>query len=183
MDYGAIAWYKLPRHKTLQLLRSLSKLETAQKLAMKAILETFQTIATSALQIKTALLPIHLWLTNKVLQSWTRMRIAPEIYRIKAPIQQVNISQSKIHITSLEYLARTFPKYAISVETIKAYLMPLWLSPPFTIEIDTNKKTAKAKHNTAYHKATTLCIYIDGLEINEHVGSAAFCPKISKIIQ
>jgi hypothetical protein len=73
MDYAAIVWYKPfqgfnPPHQQL----SIAKLESAQRLAMKAILGTFRTTATSALEMETSLLPTHLRLRSRALQSWIR---------------------------------------------------------------------------------------------------------------
>src|SRR5579859_3718453 len=52
MDYAAIVWHRPTKHK--RPLASLSKLETAQRTAMKA------TTTTSAMEIDTSLLPTHL---------------------------------------------------------------------------------------------------------------------------
>src|SRR5579859_7580749 len=73
---------------------STTNIESAQRTAMKAILVTFRTTATSALQIETSLPLTHLRLRNKVLQSWTRMRIAPETHPINAAIRRASTLQS-----------------------------------------------------------------------------------------
>jgi len=86
----------------------------------------------------------------------------------------------KVIITPLEHLARTFPKYASPIETIKPHPLPPWWSPPFEIEIEGDKTLAKAKHDATHHEENTLCIYTDGSGIDEHVGAAAVCPKTSQ---
>ena len=150
---------------------------------MKAILGVFLTTPTSVLQIKMALLPTHLHLRKRVLQSWTRMQMAPNTHPINAAIEQATTSRSKVVVTPLEHLARTFPNYVTPIETIKPHPVPSWWSPPFDIDIDVDKKTAKANHDATYHGATTLCIYIDGSGIHGYVGAAAVCPKISRASQ
>ena len=123
---------------------------------MKAILGTFRTTATSALQIETSLIPTHLRLRHRVLQSWTRMQTAPETHPINAAIQRAKTSRSNHCISLLEHLARTFPKYASPTETIKPYPFPPWWLAPFTIRIETDKKTAKTKHNGTSHSLSML---------------------------
>ena len=74
---------------------STVKIESTQKTAMKAILGTFSTTATSALQIETFLPPMHLHLRNKVLQLWTTMQTVPETHPINAAIRRTSMSRSK----------------------------------------------------------------------------------------
>jgi hypothetical protein len=52
--------------------------------------------------------------------------------------------------------------------------------PPLTIEIEGDKKTAKAKHDATQHEQSTLCIYTDGSGIEGRVGAVAFCPNTSQ---
>jgi hypothetical protein len=82
MDYAARVWYRPPKDGIHPPRTSPAKLESAQRTAMKAILGTSRTTATSALQIETSLLPTHHRLKNKVLHSWTRMQTAPETHPI-----------------------------------------------------------------------------------------------------
>jgi hypothetical protein len=56
---------------------STTNLDSAQRTAMKAILGTFRTTPSTALQIETSLPPTHLRLRNKVLQLYARMRTSP----------------------------------------------------------------------------------------------------------
>jgi ribonuclease HI len=177
MDYAAIVWHKPSKQGAAPPWTATAKIDSVQRIAMKAILGTFRTTATSALQIETSLPPTYLRLRNKVLQSWTRMRTAPETHPINAAIRRASTSQSKTHITPLENLARSFPQYAATIETIKPHPFPPWWSPPFTIEVEGNKKTAKAKHDATQHEEHTLRIYTDGSGIDGHVGAAAFCPN------
>jgi len=70
-------------------------------------------------------------------------------------MERAATSRSKVVITPLEYLARTFSNYATPIETIKPHPVPPWWSPPFDIDIDVDK-TAKANHDATCHEATTL---------------------------
>jgi len=127
MDYAAIVWYQpFQGTKTLNRQPTVAKLESAQQIAMKAILGTFRTTATSALQIETSLIPTHLRLRYRVLQSWTRMQTAPETHPINAAIQRAKTSRSNHCISLLEHLAKTFLKYASPTETIKPYPFSPW---------------------------------------------------------
>jgi hypothetical protein len=163
--------------------RSAAKLESGQRTAMKAILGTFRTTATSALQIETSLLPTHLRLRYRALQSWTRMQTAPETHPINAAIKRAMSSQSNVSITLLEHLARTFPKYATPIETIKPHPVPPWWLPPFTIKIEMDKKSAKTKHDATQHTPDTLCIYTDRSGIDGHIGAAAVSPQIARVLR
>jgi ribonuclease HI len=184
IDYAAIVWYRpfqgaKPPHRQPM----LAKLESAQRTAMKAILGTFRTTATSALQIETSLLPTHLRLRYKVLQSWTRMQTAPETHPINTAIQRAILSRSNTCTTLLEHLARTFPNHTAPIEMIKPYPVPPWWVPPFVTKIETTKKSAKSAHDSTIHDDNTLCIYTDGLGIDGHVGAAAVCPRIAQALQ
>jgi hypothetical protein len=57
MDYAAIIWHRPRKHGQMNRPPQLSKLESAQRTAMKAILGAFRTTATSALEVETCLLP------------------------------------------------------------------------------------------------------------------------------
>src|SRR5579859_4871418 len=57
MDYAAVVWYRPPNDVSPPCPTSLAKLEAAQHTAMKAILGTFRTTPSSALQIETSLPP------------------------------------------------------------------------------------------------------------------------------
>lgn len=185
MDYGAIVWYKPFQGATPPNRQpSIAKLETAQRTAMKAMIGTFRTTATTALQIDTSLLPTHQRLRNQVLQSWTRMQTAPQTHPISAAIQRATSSQSTSPVTTLlEHLARTFPKHSTPIETIEPFPVPPWWQPPFITKIETDKKSAKAAHDDMGHDDTTLCIYTDGSGIDGHVGAAAVSPQIMQILR
>jgi len=101
------------------------------------------------------------------------MQTTPSTHPINAAIQPEIASKSITTTTPLELLARTFSNYAAPIETIKTYPVPPWWSPPFRIEINGDKKMAKAKHAAMQEEQHTLCIYTDGSGSDRHVGAAA----------
>src|SRR5579859_7369154 len=119
MDYAAIVWHRPTKHGRPP--ASLSKLETAQRTAMKAILGAFCTTTTSAMEIDTSLLPAHLRLRRKILQSMARMQTTQENHPIHQTIKRAMSSTSGRHISTLEYLTRSFPELVKPLETIKPY--------------------------------------------------------------
>src|SRR5579859_833313 len=123
MDYMTIVWHRPTKHERPP--ASLSKLETAQRTAMNSILETFHT-TTSSLEIDTSLLPAHLRLHKKILQSMTRMQTTQENHPIHQTIKRATNSTSGRHISTLEYLTRSFPELIKPLEIIKPYACPPW---------------------------------------------------------
>jgi len=178
MDYAAIVWHRpTKRGQTI----TSDKVEAAQRTAMKAILGTFRTTTTSALEIDSFLLPTHLRLRKKVLQSYTCMQTTQEKHPIHQVIKRANNSKSKVHLTTLEYLARSYPEFVNNpLETIKPYARPPWWIPSFTICIPPNKKAAKASHDQTIHDSDTISIYTDGSGIDGHIGAAAYSPTTSQ---
>jgi hypothetical protein len=111
MDYAAIVWHRPKKEGNMTQSAQLSKIETAQRTAMKAILGAFRTTSTPALEIETSLQPPHLRIRRKVLQAFIRMQTTPQEHPIASAIRRAQTSKSKVHITTLEYIARTFPQY------------------------------------------------------------------------
>ena len=160
----------------------LGKLEGAQRIAMKAILGTFRTTVTSALKVESSLYPAHLRLRIKILKSLTHMQTYPPMNPIQSSIQRAARSQSKVHITTLEYMTRTFPQYDPStIETIYPHPKPPWWTQPFAVAICGDKKEAKKYHDNAIHSPDTICIYTDGSGIDSHIGAAAYSPTTSAV--
>ena len=99
MDYTAIIWHRPLNAGQTHPPTQLAKIEAAQRTAMKAILGTFRTTATSALEIETSLPPAYLRLREKIHQSFTRVQTAPIKHPINSAIQQAITSKSKTHLT------------------------------------------------------------------------------------
>ena len=88
---------------------------------MKAILGAFRTTATASLEVETSLEPAYLRIRSKVLRTYTRMQTAPPTNPISATVKRAKSSTSNVHITALEYLARTFPQHSQGIEIIKPF--------------------------------------------------------------
>jgi hypothetical protein len=61
------------------------------------------------------------------------------------------------------------------METIHPYVRPPWWIPNANIDISSNKKEAKQRHDEAVHDPNTICIYTDGSGIDGQIGAAAVC--------
>jgi ribonuclease HI len=180
IDYAAIIWYRPVRYGYPQRPAQLSKLESAQRTAMKAVLSTFRTTPTTALEVESGLMPPHLRLQSKILRSYTRFTTLPPSNPVNACLKRASTSTSRIHISPLEYLTRTFSDYTpSSMETIHPYVRPPWWIPNTNIEISSNKKEAKQRHDEAVHDPNTICIYTDGSGIDGQIGAAAVCQTTS----
>ena len=104
------------------------------------------------------------------------------MHPIASAIRRVQTSKSKVHITTLEYIARTFPQYASQqIETIKPFAQSPWWEPIHTIDIPANTKTAKQKYEEAVNDPNILCIFIDGSGIEGHIGAMAYFPQASEM--
>src|SRR5579859_2012914 len=182
MDYAAIIWHRPSAQGNMDRPGQLGKLEEAQRTAMKAVLRTFRTTATSALEIESSLYPAHLRLRTKILKSLRHMQTYPPTNPIQSSIQRTARSQSKVHVTTLEYMTRTFPQYDLStIETIYPHPKPPWWTQPFVVTICGDKKEAKKYHDNAIHSPDTICIYTDGSGIDSHIGAAAYSPTTSAV--
>ena len=110
------------------------------------------------------------------------MQTAPPTNPISSTIKRAKSSKSKIHITALEYLARTFPQHSQNIETIKPFARPPWWEPTHIINIPLSKDIAKHMHNeNAFNESnTTLFIYTDGSGIEGQIGAVAYSPQLSQ---
>ena len=121
-------------------------------------------------------MPPHLRLQSRILRSYTRFATLPPSNPVNACLTRASTSTSHIHISPLEYPTRTFSDYTpSSMETIHPYVRPLWWIPNANIDISSNKKEAKQRHNEAVHDPNTICIYTDGSGIDGQIGAAAVC--------
>jgi ribonuclease HI len=68
------------------------------------------------------------------------------------------------------------------METIHPYVRPPWWIPNTNIEISSNKKEAKQRHDEAVHDPNTICIYTDGSGIDGQIGAAAVCQTTSESV-
>jgi len=184
IDYAAIIWHRPVRYGYPHRPAQLSKLESAQRTAMKAVLSTFRTTPTTALEVESGLMRSHLHLQSRILRSYTRFATLPPSNPVNACLTRASTSRSHIHISPLEYLTRTSANYTpSSMETMHPYLHPPWWIPNATMDISSNKKEAKQRHDETMQDPDTICIYTDGSGIDGQIGAAAFCPTVSETRQ
>jgi hypothetical protein len=69
------------------------------------------------------------------------------------------------------------------METIHPYVRPPWWIPNANIDVSSNKKEAKQRHDETVQDPNTICIYTDGSGIDGQIGAAAFCPMVSETRQ
>ena len=65
------------------------------------------------------------------------------------------------------------------METIQPYIRPPWWIPIAHIDISSDKKEAKKRHDETAQDPNTIHIYTDGSGIDGQIGAAAFCPTLS----
>src|SRR5579859_4453829 len=112
------------------------------------------------MEIDTSLLPTHLRLCKKILQSMTRMQTVQENHPIYQTIKRAMNSRSGRHISTLEYLTRSFPELVKPLEVIKPYARPPWWTPPPlkpkqpSTRKSQNKLTTKHSTTGATHSAS-----------------------------
>jgi hypothetical protein len=113
----------------------------------------------SSLEIKSSLELTHLRIRN-IIQAVMRFQTSIPHIQFR---QQLN--RGTVTITSLEYLAKTFPHYSSHrIESIKRFArVPEW-EPTDSIDISSNK-IAKRRHDGATYNPSTLCIYTHGSSI------------------
>jgi ribonuclease HI len=181
-DHAAIVWYRPGKNGT-QNTTQLTSLRTVQRLAMKAITGCFRTTPTDALEYETDLLPPHLRLKCKILQSLTRMQTLPPDHPVKRQLSNITHARTMplTFPSTLEHLVRTFPEYATEpLETIIPYAIPPWWEPSIQVHLEPSKKDAMEHHdqNAPVHQAdpNTLVIYTDGSGNKGHIGAATYCP-------
>ena len=186
-DYGAIIWHQPKVHGQLP-AGKINRLVGPQRLAMKAIIGSFRTAPTSALQYEMQLPPPDLRLKRKVLQSLTRMQTLPSSHPISPWVEKAirdSRQQRTRHMSNLESLARNFPEYTtMPVEKIWPFIRPPWWTPRIKVHIESNKQKTKKYHDntiTTYSaNPNTICIYTDGSSIDGGVGSAAYTHETTK---
>jgi hypothetical protein len=127
-DYAASIWHR-PGDGKANAKAQAGKLETVQRYAMKAILGTFRTASTSALEIETALTPPDLRLQSRILRTVTRMRTLSKSHPLTRLINKAHeeslITSKLRYISNLEHLAQNFPAYHVStIETIETHVRP-----------------------------------------------------------
>ena len=130
---------------------------------------------------ETALISPKWRLTNKILQTATRMITTAANHLIQAWITQELRHRGPPYMSNLGNLIKRYPEYIQlnMMEHIAAYIRPPWWMPKATTEISAASKDEAAKaHQQRLHQISTqdLIIYTDGSGHNGHIGAAIYSP-------
>src|SRR5947207_1080906 len=88
MDYAAIIWHRPALYGKSCATTKTAKMDSVQRIAMKAILGCFRTTPNYAMERETGLLPTHLRLQSKILRAYTRMQTLPTNHPV--PVDRQN---------------------------------------------------------------------------------------------
>jgi len=116
----------------------------------------------AAPEIETSLAPVHLRLQSRILRSITRFQTLPQKHPIHQCIKRAATTISMSFTSPLKYLATTFPEYMLTtLEAIYPFSKPPWWQPTAHIDLSSNKKDAKQRHDRTARDPNTICIYMD----------------------
>ena len=179
-DYAAIIWHRPKQNGSTADTTQIRKLNTVQRLAMKAISGCYRTTPTAAMEIETELQPVWIRLQTRVLLAITRMQSLSEAHPIKGRLinalrtRTANIS----HRSNLENILQQFPFMTGSLETIDPFIRPPWWETAVKIQIAASKDEAVNLHDTLQRQDPRsngiMTIYTDGSGINGKIGAAAY---------
>jgi hypothetical protein len=154
------------------------RISTVQRVAMKAILGCYRTTPTAAMEIEAGLAPAWIRLQTKVLLSGTRMQSLSIRHPIHKWLQCAlrTRTASTRHQSILENMLNPFPFITTRIETIEPYIPASWWISKIQVEIASDKKTAKSRHDELVNSTlvNTMTIYTDGSGIMEKIGAAAY---------
>ena len=184
MDYEAIIWHRPKDTQTAPTTSQLQALSSVQGRIMRAITGCFRTTAITAMEHETALAPPKWRLTDKILQTITRMATTETNHPIQAWIKQALKHGGPPHMSNLGNLVKQYPQYIQpdKMEHISAYIRPPWWTPTISSVISAASKgeTTKAhRQRLRQIPAQDLIIYTDGSGHNGHTGAAIYSPKTS----
>src|SRR5207248_1672755 len=127
IDYAAIIWHRPEDTTTAPTTSQLQTLASLQGRIMRAITGCFKTTAIKALEHETALLSPKWRLTNKILQTITRMTTTSSKHPIHTWIKQALNNKGTVYTSNLGNLIKKYPKYIRSdMEHIATHIRPPW---------------------------------------------------------
>ena len=180
MDYAAIIWHRPEDTRTAPTTSQLRKISSLQGRIMRAITGCFRTTAITAMEHETALLSPQWRLTDKILQTITRMMATAGNHPIHTWIIKARKHGDPPYLSNLENLIKHFPEYMQSgIEHIIAYPRPPWWKSTAIITImPVSKEEAAKAHQERLRQisAQDLIIYTDGSGHNGHIGAAIYSP-------
>ena len=182
IDYAAIIWHRPGDTRTAPMTSQLRILASMQGKIMRAITGCFRTTAIKALEHETALLSPKWRLTNKILQTITRMMTTAKNHPIHTWINQALNKGGPPHMSNLGNLAKNYPKYIQpNTEHIATHIRPPWWKQKATTEISPlTKEQAAQAHKQRLNQIPTqdLIIYTDGSGHDGHIGAAIYSPSL-----
>ena len=146
MDYAAIIWHRSDDTRTASTTAQLRALSSVQDRIMRAITGCFRTTAIAAMEHETALLPPQWRLTNKILQTLTRMMTAASNHPIHNWIKQALRNGGPPYMSNLGNLIKHYPELIQpGMEHIATYIRPPWWKISAITEISSDSKEEAAK--------------------------------------
>ena len=90
---------------------------------------------------------------------------------------------STIHQSILENMLNQFPLMTTRIETIEPYIRAPWWTSKIQVEIASDKKAAKSRHDELINSTpvNTMTIYTDGSGIMEKIGAAAYNQTLNEM--
>jgi ribonuclease HI len=185
IDYAAIVWHRPGDTTTAPTTSQLQTLASLQGKIMRAITGCFKTTAIKALEHETALLSPKWRLTNKIMQTITRMMTTSSKHPIHTWIKQAFNSEGSVFTSNIGNLIKKYPEYIRSdMEHIATHIRPPWWKLKATTEISLLAKEEAAKvHEQRLNQipAQDLIIYTDGSGHDGHIGAAIYSPSLKAV--
>ena len=185
MDYAAMIWHRPRADGSTASSTQVRRISTVQRIAMKAILGCYRTTPTAAMEIEAGLAPAWIRLQTKVLLSGTRMQSLSTRHPIHKWLQCAlrTRTASTRHQSILENMLNQFPLMTTRIETIEPYIRAPWWTSKIQVEIASDKKAAKSRHDELINSTpvNTMTIYTDGSGIMEKIGAAAYNQTLNEM--
>ena len=172
MDYASTVWHNPLKDKT-----HLRILGTVQQTALIRTLSAIKTVSTTALEIKSHILPTHLQLKQHAQLVAACLSTLPKDHPGKGVLERARIRSNYIKTRSRFPLAETLKTMDLvrlqALETINLRPQPPWQTPAF-VEIDFEPDHDKAKARaSARQKEDGIAVFSDISGQYNYLGAAA----------
>jgi Reverse transcriptase (RNA-dependent DNA polymerase)/Endonuclease-reverse transcriptase len=130
LDYGAVIWHRPKSDGSTAASLQSKKLTTVQRISMKATLGCYRTTSTAAMEVESAIMPVHLRLQVKTQAAVVRFQSLSRkhpIQRWLARARKKVLSGTKIrHLSNLENMLAEFPLTSETVQTKEPFQQAPW---------------------------------------------------------